>query len=108
MAFGPATITTAATKWLRLSAEISLRIRKYLRVSQDEVEDWFWLSLGRHWRCRHGLSSRFDEITKPSGRHAQGASEMVIRRRCQIPQQRAGTSSVARRWSPFGFPDLTV
>ncbi len=39
-------------------------IRKYLRVSQKEVEDWFRLSLGRHARCRHGLSCRFGEISK--------------------------------------------
>ncbi|MCA2410837.1 hypothetical protein J3P71_32735 (plasmid) [Rhizobium leguminosarum] len=39
-------------------------IRKDLRVSQNEVEDWFRLSLGRHARCRHGLSCRFGEISK--------------------------------------------
>lgn len=53
-----ATITIAAK---RVAA---VERRKYLRVSQNEVEDWFRLSLGRHRECRHCLSCRFGEISK--------------------------------------------
>lgn len=32
---------------------------------------------------------------------------MVMRRRCQISQQRAGASIVTHCWRPFAFPYLT-